>query len=125
MLKRAWVALALGLFASACGPWSERPDGGAVIVPASYKQAAEGGGHLAHVGASLPDGGLIACAACHDLANDGFLSPGLAGCKTCHADRAGFHHGGDAGLPDGGQVSCTSCHPFLANTRARAASSSP
>ena len=106
-------ALALGA-AAGCGLIPPGPDGGALIVPSSYKLAAEGGGHKAHVGAALADGGLIACGACHDLGKDGFLALGLTRCGDCHAERAGFHHGGDAGLPDGGHVSCTSCHPFLA-----------
>lgn len=87
-------------------------DGGIIIVPQSYHQAMETGGHVAHVGSLAPDGGTIACRDCHDVDVKGFENPGLDSCKTCHAAKVGFHHGGDAGLPDGGQVTCLSCHPF-------------
>lgn len=108
----ARVALALAL-ALGCGAPPELPDGGPLIVPESYQRAAETGGHVAHVGAALPDGGLLTCSACHDLERNGFLTPGLLRCKDCHPERADFRHAADAGLPEGERISCTSCHPFL------------
>jgi hypothetical protein len=110
---RAFAAVGALALAAGCGMLPAHPDAGPLIVPERYALAAESGGHLKHVGAPLPDGGTMACAACHDLQKNGFYEPGLDMCRDCHAERAGFHHGADAGLPDGGRVSCTSCHPFL------------
>jgi hypothetical protein len=114
--------LVVALTASGCGvllPPPTNPDGGILIVPRSYHQAMETGGHVAHVGAAAPDGGIVACRACHDVDAKGFEAPGLESCRTCHAANASFHHGADAGLPDGGQVSCLSCHPFWVREGAR------
>lgn len=114
---RRRLALLPGLLlaASACGVALQHGDsGGPVIVPGDYRLAAASGGHLAHVGAPAPDGGSIRCGECHAIGTDGFKAPDLRICAECHAARAEFHHGADAGLSDGGQVSCLTCHPFLA-----------
>lgn len=106
------LATALLALGAGCGT-PLHPDGDTVIVPRSYALAAARGGHRAHVGADLPDGGTLQCQSCHAVATRGFLAPGLTRCADCHQAQAGFHHG-DGGLPDGGAVTCTGCHPFVA-----------
>lgn len=97
-----------------CGllPAPTNPDGGIAVVPPSYHRAMQTGGHSKHVGATQPDGGTVACRACHDVDRDGFANPSLSTCASCHETEGGFHHGNDARLPDGGAVTCLSCHPF-------------
>jgi hypothetical protein len=106
------AAAALAVFAGCGQPPATRDDVGVLTVPASYHQASITGGHLAHVGTRLADGGTIACRNCHDVDVKGLGEPGLESCKTCHEDPSGFRHGVDAGLADAGQVTCVSCHPF-------------
>lgn len=90
-------------------------DGGILIVPASYREAMNSGGHLKHVGRFREDAGVkIACRDCHAIDSEGFKSPETTPCKTCHEDRSTFHHGPTDGgtLPDGGFLTCLTCHPF-------------
>lgn len=108
-----WPVAAL-LLCSACGGVGRSADASILIVPESYREAMNSGGHLRHVGARLPDGGRIACRDCHELDQNGFTSPEDRPCQRCHEDRASFHHGpADGGaLPDGGALTCFACHPF-------------
>lgn len=113
--SRAALACCALLALGACGELpelSKTQDGDVWIVPESYHRASVTGGHVAHVGAHAPDGGVIACRDCHEVDVRGFKEPGLGACRSCHEHNAGFHHGGDAGLADGGALTCLSCHPF-------------
>jgi hypothetical protein len=112
------AGLVTGVAAYAEEPTEPVPagDGGILIVPESYREAMNSGGHLKHVGLWRADAGTrIVCRNCHELDSKGFESPQVTPCKTCHEDRVGFHHGmNDAGvMPDGGVINCLTCHPFV------------
>jgi len=125
-----WVVAGASLvWGAACGVIdAPTPDAAILIVPASYHEAMNSGGHQRHVGVLGADGGRIECRSCHDLDRDGFASPQVRPCKTCHEPQAGFHHGpsdGGALLPDGGTLSCLNCHRFTATATSVSAPVTP